>query len=83
MHLGSLVKLQGGGVVLKFCTIMQVFCAVCMQAVTHSVDFAPSRQAVKLVVEGPCFVSSVALDCFWETSCNEKWGELGTWLCNP
>ena len=24
-----------------------------------------------------CFV-----DWFWETSFNEKWGELGKWLCN-
>ena len=64
MHLGSLVKLQGGGVVLKFCTVMQAFCAVCMQAMTHSVDNAPSRQAVKLVVVGPCFVEQCCFGLF-------------------
>ena len=29
---------------------MQFVCAVCMQAMTHSVDNVPSQQAVKLVV---------------------------------
>ena len=27
-------------------------------------------------------LSSVGSDSFQETSCNEKWGELGKWLCN-
>ena len=34
-----------------------VFCAVCMQAMIHSFDNAPSQQAVKLVVVGPGFVA--------------------------
>ena len=29
---------------------MQFVCAVCMQAMTHSVDNVPSQQAVELVV---------------------------------
>ena len=64
MHLGSMVKLQGGGVVLKLCTVMQVFRAVCMQAITHFVDNVPSRQAVKLVVVGPCFVEQCCFGLF-------------------
>ena len=34
-----------------------VSCAVCTQAMIHSVDNVPSQQAVKLVVVGPSFVS--------------------------
>ena len=34
-----------------------VFCAVCMQAMIHSVDNVPSQQAVKLVVVEPGFVA--------------------------
>ena len=49
---------------------------------THSVDSVPSQQAVKLVVVGPGFVEPPWFGLFWETSCNEKWGELGKWLCN-
>ena len=49
----------------------------------HSADNVPSQQTVKLVVVGPGLLpSSVGLDCFWETSCNKKWGELGKCLCN-
>ena len=47
MHLGSLVKLQGGGVVLKFCTLMQVFCAVCMEAMTSKKPGIYSRSERK------------------------------------
>ena len=61
---------------------MQSVCSVCMQAITHSVDNVPSQQAVKLVVVGPGFVEPPWFGLFWETSCNEKWGELGKWLCN-
>ena len=44
----------------------------------HSVANVPSQQAVKLEVLGPLVsVSNVAVDCIWETSGNEKWGELG------
>ena len=49
-----------------------------MQAMKHSVANVPSQQAVKLEVLGPFVsVSNVAVDCIWETSGNEKWGELG------
>ena len=49
-----------------------------MQAMKHSVANVPSQQAVKLEVLGPLVsVSNVAVDCIWETSGNEKWGELG------
>ena len=52
---GSLVKFQGGGVVLKFDEFPHcyaVFCAVCMQTMTHSrfVANVPSKQEVKLVM---------------------------------
>ena len=44
----------------------------------HSVANVPSQQAVKLEVLGPLVsLSNVAVDCIWETSGNEKWGELG------
>ena len=39
-----------------FRTVIQVFFAICMQAMTYSVRNVPSQQAVKLVVEGPGFV---------------------------
>ena len=81
----SLVKFQGGGIVVKFDVFLQRYafvCAVCMQAMTHSVDNVPSQQAVKLVAVGLGFVEQCWLSCFWETSFNEKWGELGKWLCN-
>ena len=81
---GSLAQFQGGDV-LKFDVsphCYAVFCAVCMQAMTHSVSNGPSQQAVKLMVVGPVLLSTVGLDCFWETSGNEKWDELGKWLCN-
>ena len=50
---GSLVKFQGDGVVVKF-DVFSHCCAgaVCMQAMTHSVDNAPSQQGVKLVIVG-------------------------------
>ena len=40
-----------------------------------------------VVVKFDVFLHSYAVclccvDCFWETSFNEKWGELGKWLCN-
>ena len=42
----------------------------------HSVVNVPSQQAVKLEVLGPLVsLSNVVVD--WETSGNEKWGELG------
>ena len=44
-----------------FCTLVQFVCAVCMQAMTHSVDNVPSQQAVKLVVVGLVLLGSVGL----------------------
>ena len=42
----------------------------------HSVANVPSQQAVKLEVLGPLVsLSNVVVD--WETSGNEKWGEVG------
>ena len=38
------------------CTVLQFVCAVCMQAMTHSVDNVPSQQTVKLGVVGLGFV---------------------------
>ena len=76
----SLVKLQGGWscfISLRcFRTVMQFFGAVCMQAMTHSMDKASSQ----LVIVGRCFVAQCWF--FWETRCNEKWAVLGQWLCN-
>ena len=43
---------------------MQFFCAVCMQAMTHSVDNVPSQQAVELVVVGLVFVEHYWLRLF-------------------
>ena len=43
---------------------MQFVCAVCMQAMTHSVDNVPSQQAVELVVVGLGFVKQWWLRLF-------------------
>ena len=43
---------------------MQFVCAVCMQAMTHSVDNVPSHQEVKLVVLGLGFVEQCWLRLF-------------------
>ena len=43
---------------------MQFVCAVCMQAMTHSVDNAPSQQAVKQVVVGRSFVKQCWFSLF-------------------
>ena len=43
---------------------MQFVCAVCMQAMTHSVDNVPSQQAVELVVVGLVFVEQCWLRLF-------------------
>ena len=55
---GILVKFLGAGLFesLMFLRTVNFFCAVCMQAMTHSVDNVPSQQAVKLVVVGLGFV---------------------------
>ena len=43
---------------------MQFVCAVCMQAMTHSVDNVPSQQAVELMVVGLVFVEQCWLRLF-------------------
>ena len=43
---------------------MQFVGAVCMQAMTHSVDNVPSQQAVELVVVGLGFVEHCLLRLF-------------------
>ena len=43
---------------------MQFVCAVCMQAMTHSVDNVLCQQAVKLVVVGIGFVEQCWLRLF-------------------
>ena len=37
---------------MYFRTVVQFVCAVCIQAMTHSVDNVPSQQAVNLVIVG-------------------------------
>ena len=46
-----------------FCIVLQAFCEICMQ-MTHSVDSAPSQQAVKSVVVGPGFVEQCCFVLF-------------------
>ena len=41
----------------------------------HFVANVPSQQAE--VLEPLVSLSNVVVDCIWETSGNEKWGELG------
>ena len=53
---GRLVKFQAGGGCCTHHTAMQFVYAVCLQAMTHSVDNDPTQQAVKLVVVGIGFV---------------------------
>ena len=43
---------------------MQIVCAVCIQAMTHSVDNVPSQQAVKLVFVELGFVEQCCLRLF-------------------
>ena len=43
---------------------MQVVCALCMQAMTHSVQNVPSQQAVELLVLGLGFVEQCGLRLF-------------------
>ena len=59
---------RGGGLLLYtlmcFRTAMQFVYAVCLQAMTHSVDNDPTQQAVKLVVVGIGFVEQSWLRLF-------------------
>ena len=41
-----------------------VFCAVCMQAMTHSAAYVPSQQAVELVVVGAGFIDAMLVLIF-------------------
>ena len=67
---GRLVKFQAGGgglllyTLMCFRTAMQFVYAVCLQAMTHSVDNDPTQQAVKLVVVGIGFVEQSWLRLF-------------------
>ena len=68
----SLVKFQGGGLVLKFDVFSHCytgFFAICLQAMTYSVRNVPSQQAVKLVVVGPGFVEQ----CLFGLLLGDKW----------
>ena len=62
MHWDSLVKFQGGGVVVKFdvFSLCYAVCLCCLHAsndlLYHSIDYVQSQQAVKLVVVGLGFV---------------------------
>ena len=62
MPWGSLVKFQGGGVVVKFdvFSLCYAVCLCCLHASNvlrnHSIDNVQSQQAVKLVVVGLGFV---------------------------
>ena len=47
-----------------FCTVIQFVCAVCMQAMTHSVANVPSQQAVELLVLGLGFAEQSWLRLF-------------------
>ena len=55
-------------------TVKQFFCAVCMQAMTHSVANVPSQQAVKLVVVGLGFVEQCWFRLFWGDQLQRKMG---------
>ena len=60
---------------------MQFVCAVCIQAMTHSVDNVPNQQTVELVV-GLGFVEQCWLRNLFGKPASMNWGELGKWLCN-
>ena len=53
---------------------MQFVCAVCMKAMTHSVDNVPSQQAVKLVVVGLGFVEQCWFRLFLGDQLQRKMG---------
>ena len=68
---GSLVKFQGGGVVVKFdvFSLCYAVCLCCLHASNdlryHSIDNVQSQQAVKLVVVGLGFVEQCWFRLFW------------------
>ena len=53
-----------------------------MQVMTHSLDNVPSQEQFNWWLWDLVLLRRIGLDLFWETSCNEKWDELGKWLCN-
>ena len=53
---------------------MQFVCAVCMQAMTHSVANVPSQQAVELLVLGLGFVERCCLRLFFSRPASIKNG---------
>ena len=63
---GSLVKFQRSGVVVKFDVFLYSYavCLCCLHAMTHSVDNAPSQQAVELLVLGFGFAEQCWLRLF-------------------
>ena len=48
-----------------FRTVIQFFCAVCIQAMTHSAAYVPSQQAVELVVVGAGFIDATLVLILW------------------
>ena len=56
---------------------MQFVCAVCMQAMTHSVDNVPSQQAVKWMVVGLGFVQQYSFRLFLGDQLQLKMGLTG------
>ena len=77
---GSLVKFQGGGVVLNFDALPHLD-AVCMQAML-SLIFQVNKQ-LTWRLEDLVSLRNFVLDGIFETNDNtKKWGELGKWFCN-
>ena len=60
-----------------FRTVSQFVCAVCMQAMTHSVDNVPSQQTVKLGVVGLGFVQQCWFRLFLGDKFQRKMGCTG------
>ena len=62
---------------------MQFVCAVCMQAMIHSVDNVPSQQAVELVVVALGFVEQCWLRLFLGDQLQWKMGWTGEMYSIP
>ena len=78
---GNLVKFQGARVASKFDVLPHwdaVFCEVCMP---NTVANVPASNWIG-GWSWPRFFEQVCFGLYWETSGNEKWVELGKWLCN-
>ena len=59
-----------------FRTVMQFFCAVSKQGIPTLLIMFQVSQQLNWCLQKLVLLSSVGLDCFWETSCDEKRGEL-------